>query len=170
MLLGVTPEVLAGRLIFRPEAIVGGATLVGSPPVASALARPFCHVRTLLFVLDTSSVVAPVDSTCPLGLTWKPAMPSFAPSSRVKLSVAITSRDSISTCLTGRSSTDTSCRIYCRSSGAALTSRGLVRSSNDTLPRGDRKPRTALLDPPPPPTLPVFAPDVRTSAICEAVP
>ena len=101
-------------------------------------------------------------------LLTRPLTPNLAPSSRVKSSLATTMRDSISTCCTGLSSTairSRSCLIF---SGVSLSSSVLVRSSYDTLPRGDRKPRWVLPPPVPPP--PCLLPVVSSLAMSDALP
>src|ERR1700722_12456238 len=67
----------------------------------------------------------------------KPEMPSLAPKSRSKVSLTITMRASINTCLTGTSSVCTRRRMSARFSDVSCTSSVLVRSSTDRLPRAD---------------------------------
>src|SRR6185312_247906 len=96
MLLGVTPDVVAGRLTLRPPGNVIAGGKVGAVGVAPGSSPPPCETgvllktlcaiaafcaETLLLRSVTSLVVAPVIRRRPLGLIWKPAMPSFAPSS-----------------------------------------------------------------------------------------
>ena len=67
----------------------------------------------------------------------KPVMPRRAPRSRSKVSLTITMRASISTCLTGTSKVCTKRRMSASFSEVSCTNRVLVRSSTDRLPRGD---------------------------------
>ncbi len=95
-----------------------------------------------------------------------PAMPKRAPSSRAKLSCAITTRPSISTWSTGRSITWISCFISAIFFGMSLIMSVLVRSSATRRPRGDRKP-LSLPPLPAPPPMPLAS--VSALKICAAL-
>jgi hypothetical protein len=65
------------------------------------------------------------------------APPKRTPSSRLKSSLTITMRASISTCLTGMSRVDTRRRMSARRSAVSCSRSVLVRSSIEMLPRSD---------------------------------
>ena len=71
--------------------------------------------------------------------------PNRAPRSRSKVSLTMTMRASISTCLTGTSKVCTKRRMSASLSEVSCTNRVLVRSSTDRLPRGDSMESLALL-------------------------
>ena len=74
-----------------------------------------------------------------------PMKPARAPSSREKSSLTITMRASICTWRIGMSSVPTRRRMSSRRSAESCSSRVLVRSSTETVPRLDSRPAVATL-------------------------
>src|SRR6185312_13413211 len=153
-------EFVTGRFTLRPVPPPRVVLAAELPELLRVVPPPGLLYETVGGVVpllpSALPLAPPICSTWPLGLVRWPFAPHFTPSSRVESSLAITTRDSISTCCTGLSSTATNWRICSVFSAVSLSSRVLVRSSWETLPRADRKPRETPAPPalaPPPPVL-----------------